>query len=157
MHIEKNICDSIVGTLLNIKGKIKDNLNARLDMKNMGIRPALHLTVLRGKTCLSSACYSKMRTEKYNFCKVLSHVKVPDGYLANISRCVSVKHIKIYGLKSYDCHILRQQLLLLAIRRVLPKRVSSVLVELSKFFRELCTKAGSMEEYAKDCNNALSS
>ena len=26
MHIEKNICDSIIGTLLNIEGKTKDTL-----------------------------------------------------------------------------------------------------------------------------------
>ncbi|KAK0600743.1 hypothetical protein LWI29_018024 [Acer saccharum] len=115
----------------------------------MGIRPALHPTVVRGKTCLPSACFSMTRSEKQNFCKVLSRVKVPDGYSSNISRCVKVKNHKIYGLKSHDCHILMQQLLPLAIRRTLPKKVSSVLVELSKFFRELCTKVGSVEEYGK--------
>ena len=31
MHIEKNICDSIVGTLLRIDGKSKDNFNSRHD------------------------------------------------------------------------------------------------------------------------------
>ena len=30
MHIEKNICDSIIGTLLNIEGKTKDTLNLGL-------------------------------------------------------------------------------------------------------------------------------
>ena len=28
MHIEKNVCESIVGTLLNIPGKTKDGLNS---------------------------------------------------------------------------------------------------------------------------------
>ena len=28
MHIEKNICDNILGTLLNIEGKSKENLKA---------------------------------------------------------------------------------------------------------------------------------
>ena len=32
MHIEKNICDSIVDTLLSIDGKSKDNMNSRLDL-----------------------------------------------------------------------------------------------------------------------------
>ena len=32
MHIEKNVCDSLVSTLLNIKGKTKDTTNARLDL-----------------------------------------------------------------------------------------------------------------------------
>ena len=30
MHIEKNICDSIIGTLLNIEGKTKDPWNLGL-------------------------------------------------------------------------------------------------------------------------------
>lgn len=29
MHIEKNICDNLLGTLLNLDGKTKDNENAR--------------------------------------------------------------------------------------------------------------------------------
>ena len=32
MHIEKNVCDSIVGTLLNIDGKTKDTWKARKDL-----------------------------------------------------------------------------------------------------------------------------
>ncbi|GJT18586.1 uncharacterized protein Tco_0877292 [Tanacetum coccineum] len=42
MHIEKNVCDNIIGTLLGHKGKSKDNYNARLDLKEMGIRKELH-------------------------------------------------------------------------------------------------------------------
>jgi hypothetical protein len=43
MHIEKNICESIPGTLLGIPGKTKDSINARLDMEDIGIRKHLHL------------------------------------------------------------------------------------------------------------------
>ncbi|GKC32338.1 ribonuclease H-like domain-containing protein [Tanacetum coccineum] len=38
MHIEKNVCDSLIGLLLNISGKTKDGVNARKDMVLMGIR-----------------------------------------------------------------------------------------------------------------------
>jgi len=31
MHIEKNVCDIILGTLMNMKGKTKDNVKSRLD------------------------------------------------------------------------------------------------------------------------------
>lgn len=37
MHIEKNVVDFIINILLGIDGKSKDNLNARLDMQNLGI------------------------------------------------------------------------------------------------------------------------
>ncbi|XP_059658587.1 uncharacterized protein LOC132304903 [Cornus florida] len=73
-------------------------------------------------------------------CRVLKNVKVPDGYASNISRCVKLKERTISGLKSHDCHILMQQLLAIAICRILPKNVCSVLVELSNFYRELCSK-----------------
>ena len=33
MHVVKNVCDSMVGTLLNIPGKTKDGINAQKDMQ----------------------------------------------------------------------------------------------------------------------------
>ena len=39
--LKKNVFESIIGTLLNIKGKSKDGLNAREDMLKMGIRTEL--------------------------------------------------------------------------------------------------------------------
>jgi len=38
MHVEKNVCDSVIGTLLNIQGKTKDGLNTRQDLVEMRIR-----------------------------------------------------------------------------------------------------------------------
>ena len=32
MHVEKNIFDNVFNTVMNIKDKTKDNVNARLDM-----------------------------------------------------------------------------------------------------------------------------
>ena len=43
MHIEKNICDNIVGMLLCINKKFKDMVKARLDLQDMGIREELYL------------------------------------------------------------------------------------------------------------------
>ncbi|KAL8156021.1 hypothetical protein AgCh_001187 [Apium graveolens] len=45
MHIEKNICESLLGTMLNIPKKMKDKESVRIDMAEMGIR-----TELRSKT-----------------------------------------------------------------------------------------------------------
>ncbi|XP_058009346.1 uncharacterized protein LOC131183171 [Hevea brasiliensis] len=42
MHIEKNICDNILGTIMNIKGKTKDGIKTRLDLQALNIRPELH-------------------------------------------------------------------------------------------------------------------
>ncbi|XP_004289296.1 PREDICTED: uncharacterized protein LOC101297488 [Fragaria vesca subsp. vesca] len=45
MHIEKNVCDNVVGTILDIKDKTKDSIKARDDLQKMGLRR--HLWVKR--------------------------------------------------------------------------------------------------------------
>jgi len=42
MHVEKNICDSLIGTLLNIKGKKTEGLKCHQDPVDMGIPEQLH-------------------------------------------------------------------------------------------------------------------
>src|ERR1041385_4724788 len=42
MHITKNVCESLLGTLLNMPEKTKDGTKARNDLKFMGIRRELH-------------------------------------------------------------------------------------------------------------------
>ena len=68
MHIEKNICDSIVGTLLSIDGKLNDNFNSRLDLKAMDIRDQLHPIQRGNRVTLPATCYSLTSNEKREFC-----------------------------------------------------------------------------------------
>lgn len=42
MHVEKNECNNVVGDLLDINGKTKDNLNTRKDLEKMRIKNPLH-------------------------------------------------------------------------------------------------------------------
>ena len=147
MHIEKNVVDNIIGTLLNLDGKTKDNLKARQDLKDMGIRSELHLEkVGNDQTRMPHACYHMNASENDGFLQVLKDVRVPDGYSSNISRCVKLKERKISGMKSHDNHILMQQLFPIAIRGSLPPEVSRHLIDLSCFFREICSKVLNVEE-----------
>jgi hypothetical protein len=41
MHNEKNICESLMVTILNIPGKTKDTIKARLDLKDLKIKKEL--------------------------------------------------------------------------------------------------------------------
>ena len=43
MHIEKNVCDALLGTVLGIDGKSKDRDKASLDLMDLGVREELHL------------------------------------------------------------------------------------------------------------------
>jgi hypothetical protein len=41
MHIEKNICESLIATILNIPEKTRDTIKARLDLKDLVIEKEL--------------------------------------------------------------------------------------------------------------------
>jgi hypothetical protein len=141
MHVEKNVCDSVVGTLLNIPGKTKDDVNARLDMVELHMREELAPHSEEGKRrYLPPACHTLSKKEKKSFCDCLRSVKVPQGYSSNFKSLVSSNDLKLVGLKSHDCHILMQQLLPVAIRDILPKQVRDVLTRLSLFFNSICSK-----------------
>ena len=43
MHITKNVCESLLGTLFNMPDRTKDGPKARNDMMDMNIRKGLHL------------------------------------------------------------------------------------------------------------------
>ena len=87
--------------------------------------------------------------EKDSFLRVFKKIRVPDGYASNISCCIQLKQLKIYGLKSHDSHIIMQQLLPIAIRGALPKKVSMALIDLSCYFREVCSKVLQVEDLEK--------
>ncbi|XP_060968549.1 uncharacterized protein LOC115708932 [Cannabis sativa] len=142
MHIEKNICESIIGTLLNIPGKTKDSFSSRLDLLEMGIRTDLAPRVKVGekRKLLPAACYNLTKEEKHQVCESLANVKVPYGYSSNIRNLVSIKDLRLIGLKSHDCHALMQQLLPIAIRGISQTHVKSAIIRLCMFFNAICSK-----------------
>jgi hypothetical protein len=76
MHIEKNVCDNIINTLLDITEKSKDSLNARLDLQALGIRSDLHPVELEENQDYSLPVpYSMSLAHKKLFCQVLKGVK----------------------------------------------------------------------------------
>lgn len=140
MHIEKNVMDNIFGTILDIPGKTKDDLVARTDLMEMGLRHKLHpFTADNGRTYMPAACHTMSRDDKTHFLKVIRNVRVLDRYASNVSRCVKLKECIISGLKSHDSHILMQQHLPIALRGSLPNNVVKPLVEMSAFFRGICS------------------
>jgi hypothetical protein len=85
MHIVKNVCDSIIGTLLNISGKTNDGIKARMDLVEMKLRKQSTL-VHKGHntTYLPHACYTLTRKEKIKLCQCLARINVLSGYSLNI-------------------------------------------------------------------------
>ena len=64
MHVEKNVCDSLIGTLFNINGKTKDGLNARLDLIEMNLRGELTPIEMGERTYLAPTSYTMSKDEK---------------------------------------------------------------------------------------------
>ena len=146
MHIEKNVCDNVLGTILNIERKTKDTVKTRMDLANMKIMKELHLQPSGNGFVKPPACYVLSQREKQSLLEFLKSVKFPNGYASNISRNVSVEDGKILGLKSHDYHVLLQRLLPVGIRGYLHKDVVTALVELVNFFHELRAKTLNVKE-----------
>src|SRR5579859_2949618 len=65
MHVVKNVCESLLGILLDIAGKTKDTLKARMDLQDMELRKELHPQELHTrKKYLPPACYTLSKKEK---------------------------------------------------------------------------------------------
>ncbi|XP_074359763.1 uncharacterized protein LOC141699855 [Apium graveolens] len=148
MYIEKNVCDNILGTLLNMAGKTKDHVNARLDLKELGIRKALHpVRSLDGKHLeIRAAVFDMTNKEKDLFCAVLKNVKLPYGSASNISRYVHTKERKISGYKSHDAHFLLHYLLQFAVEKSLKPEVAKVFIRLGAFLRGIWRKVIDLNE-----------
>ena len=68
MHIQKNVFDNTANTLLGVDKKSKDNLNARLDLREMDIRPDLHPSDIgNNRSYIPPALYSMDSKEKKLF------------------------------------------------------------------------------------------
>ncbi|XP_042465814.1 uncharacterized protein LOC122048288 [Zingiber officinale] len=122
------------------KGKTKDNVAARLDMVEMGIRPELTPIVGEKRTYLPLAACSFTKKEKLQVCKSLKDIKVPEGFSSNMNNIVCMDQLKLTCLKSHDCHVLMQHFLPIVIRDVLPKHVKYAIIRLCFFFKDICCK-----------------
>jgi hypothetical protein len=120
MHIEKNVCEKLLRTLLNTDGKTRDHGHAWADLKEMGIRPELWLDDWVKGMKLSTSCITLSRHDKKEFCGFLKNVKVPSGYSTHVSRLISFPNLKVApGVKSHDYHVLVTQMIAIGIRNIL--------------------------------------
>ena len=139
MHLNKNICESLVGTIMNTKGKGKDHENARADLEEMGIRPELYVQEAENGKDLPVAATIMSKKEKKELCKFLHRVKFPAGYGSNFVRLVNMKELKLNFamMMSRDCHVLMTSLLPVVIKNVLPLKVRETVMSLCFFFNAI--------------------
>lgn len=52
---------------------------------------------------------------------------------------VNVEDLRYNGIKSHDCHVFMERLLPVIFRNLLPNPIWDILIEISYFFRDICT------------------
>ena len=67
MHIEKNVCDCLLGTLLVDPHKSKNTENTRCELEKLGIKPELHLYEEGNKLMKPTAEYTLSKANRRNF------------------------------------------------------------------------------------------
>jgi hypothetical protein len=117
MHVTKNLCVNLLG-FLGVYGKIKDTPEAWQDQQRMKERDGLHPEHYQ-----VPASYALTKEEKEIFFECLRSIKVPSGFSLNIKGIINMAEKKFQNPKSHDCHVLMTQLLLVALRGLLPENV----------------------------------
>jgi hypothetical protein len=133
MHIVKNICESLIATILNIPRKTKDTIKTRIDLKDLGIKKELQFRETGDSCQMPHARYTLFKEQKKAICDFLREVKFPNGFASNISRCLNGDGTKVQGLKTHECHILLQRILPAAMRGFLDKDIYETIAELGTF------------------------
>ena len=136
MHLEKNVFESTIGVLLDIKTKTKDGLMSRMDLVNQDIRYEIYPTpaTQSRKVDLLGVSYNLTRYEKRDVCQWLSGVKVPTGFSSNIKSLVSMKDLTLTSFNSHDCHIMLTVFLPIVIRAIGLEYMKTVITRMSYFF-----------------------
>ena len=141
MHVQKNVFYSIIGILLDVKGKTTEGLNSRLDLVNLDIRKELHpIPQPNGKYLLPAASYNLNPEEKHEICVWLKTLKVSSGFYSNIASCVSMKDLTLTNYNSHDCHVMLTTFLPIAIRAIKPVFVKMAITRLCYFFNKISQK-----------------
>ena len=140
MHLEKNVFESTIGVLLDIKTKTKDGLKSWMDLVNEDIRTKIHPTSMTqsGKVDLPRVSYNLTRDEKRAMCQWLR--EVPTGFSSNIKSLVSMKDLTLTSFNAHDCHIMLTVFLPIVIRAIGPEYVKMVITRMSYFFNYITQK-----------------
>jgi len=132
------VFESIIDTLLDMKGKTKEGLNSRLDMVQLGIKKELHpVRPENRKYHLPAASYNLNNEEKYAMCVWLKKLKVPSGFCSSIQSIVAIKDLTLTNYNSHDCHVILTTFLPIAIRAINPVWIKVAVTRLCYFFNRI--------------------
>jgi len=91
MHIKKNMFENIFNTVMDVKGKIKDNIKARLDLALFYNRKNMELVYDGSWVAKPRASFILEKNAQLLVYKWLKSLCFSDGYVLNISRLVNME------------------------------------------------------------------
>ena len=101
MHIEKNVFENIFNTVMDVKGKTKDNMKARLDIALYCNRKNMELVYDESRVAKPRASFVLEKNAQLLVYKWLKSLRFSDGHVSNISRLVNIEECRLYGMKSH--------------------------------------------------------
>jgi hypothetical protein len=136
MHVEMNMCERLLGTLLNTDGKTRDHGHAQANLEKMGIMHELWLDDSVKGIELPTLCITRSKYEKKEFCGFLKNVKVPSDYSTNVSKLISFPDLNVApGVKSHDFHVLLMQMIAIGIQNILPVNIREAIINFCFFLQ----------------------
>jgi len=91
MHIKKNMFENIFNTVMDVKGKIKDNIKARLNLALFYNRKNMELVCDGSWVAKPRASFILEKNAQLLVYKWLKSLCFSDGYVLNISRLVNME------------------------------------------------------------------
>jgi len=91
-----------------------------------------------GRLLKPKANYTLTKDESKMVCFWIKELRMLDGFSSNLARCANIEKGCIHGMKSHDCHVFMETLLSVAFSS-LPMHVLNPLIEISDFFKDLCS------------------
>ncbi|XP_040376951.1 uncharacterized protein LOC102718982 isoform X1 [Oryza brachyantha] len=138
MHVKKNVCGSLLATLMNVKNKTKDHEKGRADLEDMGIRFELHRNGTGNN--LPASAINLTKEEKQELCDFFRTVNVPFGYSSNIRKLVHPKENKFIPMMAHDRDVMLTTMLAVGIRNILSEKVRMAIMSLCFFFNAISKK-----------------
>jgi len=139
MHIEKNVFENIFNTVMDVKGKTKDNMKVRLDVALFCNHKNMESVCDGSRVAKPRANFVLEKNIQLLVYRWLKSLRFPDEHASNISRLVNMEECRLFGMKSYDWHMFMQTLIPLAFCDLLPKGIWDALTKISHFFRDICS------------------
>jgi len=99
MQMEKNMFENIFNTVMDVKGKTKDNIKARLDIALYCNRKNMELVYDESRVTKPKASFMLEKNTQLLVYKWLKSLCFLDGHASNISRLVNIEDCILYGMK----------------------------------------------------------